>query len=248
MGAYTQVMAFDLTGYRQVGIPALAAVLAGQGLDLQAVCDKLDRDWGVKHTELSELAAIQPTLKGGCDSLSCEARTRCPFHRGAQGQLSQGRSNAEAVMSACQAKLKAHCCKSPLPINLGKDFQFYTLGWWYGNELGLEYDAAERAFFAAKDRLPLLLARLCKRAGIWGWADGGFGEGCLGWLSAEEALQLAEDLAAYDLSANAPLPVDLQDDYVRQVTLPAMRACLAQLRDFAQLCGTQQWGLLLERH
>ncbi len=228
MGAYTEVMAFDLASYRQVGVLALAAVLQEQSLDLQSFCDRLDRDWGVKHTGLSELAAIQPTLRGGCDSPLCEARKRCPFHRGAQAHL-----KAETVMRLCQAKAKIHCLESPTPVNLGKDFQFYALAWWYGNELGLEYDAAERAFFAAQDRLPLLLARLCKRAAIWGWADGGYGEGLLGWLNAEEALQLAEDLQA--------------DDYLGPETLPAMRASLAQLRDFAQLCGSQQLGILLER-
>jgi hypothetical protein len=39
----------------------------------------------------------------------------------------------------------------------------------------------------------------------------------------------------------------LEDDDVRQETLPAMRARLAQLRDFAQVCGSQQLGLFLER-
>lgn len=114
--------------------------------------------------------------------------------------------------------------------------------------MGLEYDAAKQAFLTAQDPLPLLLARLCKRAGIWGWADGGFGEGLLGWLSAEEALQLAVALSAYDLSAHASLPADLEDDYLRTEILPEMRTRLGQLQAFAHSCGNQGWGILLERH
>jgi len=241
MGAYTQVMAFDLERYRESELPDLRAALAKW--DLLEACQKLDLDLGVKHHGLSTLSEIQADRQGGCNATDCEARERCPFHRRSQAPL-----RSEHFMRVFQAKAKAHWLESPAPVNLGKDFQFYTLAWWYGNELGLEYTDAERAFLAAQDRLPLLLARLCKRAAIWGWADGGYGEGCLGWLSAEEALQLAEDLAAYDLSGDAPLPADLQDNVVRQVTLPAMRACLAQLRDFAQICGSQQLGLFLERH
>lgn len=151
-------------------------------------------------------------------------------------------------MQACQAQVTAHCLENPQAVNLGKKLQLYTLAWWYGNEMGHEYTAAEQFFFAAQDRLPLLLGRLCKRAGIWGWADGGYGEGCLGWLSAEEALQLAEDLQAYDLSVHAALPANLEDDYLREVAVPSMRASLAELRDFAQACGRQQLGIFLERH
>lgn len=214
---------------------------SGLALDLESICHKLNHHLGVQHESVAELAAIQPTIRGGCDSDSCMALSRCPFRR------IQSTISSELVMSIFQKMVKSSCLEVPSPVILGRHFQFYELGWWYGNEMGLEYEAAEQFFLKANDELTLLLAQLCKRGGIWGWADGGYGEGLLGWLSREECLTLATQLDAYDFSESAPIPSELNDHYLRKESLPNMRLAMAQLRDFARLCGGQQLGLLLER-
>lgn len=286
MGAFSQIVAFDLERHERLVVPALREFLnsgslseelqpifdkqlqqsllaedrntkfyakhpkwseqlqilhSGLGLDLTSVCHKLDHHLGVQHESVAELAAIQPTIRGGCNSDHCMTRSICPF-RGIQTKIS-----SELEMSLFQKMVKTSCLEVPPPVILGRHFQFYELGWWYGNEMGLEYEAAKQFFLAAQDELTLLLARLCKRGGIWGWGDGGYGEGLLGWLSGEECLKLAVCLDAYDLSESAPIPIELSDNFLREESLPNMRLAMAHLRDYARLCGTQQLGILLER-
>lgn len=82
--------------------------------------------------------------------------------------------------------------------------------------------------------------------GLLLWGDGGFGEGLLGWLDATEAGALADALAAYDLSPNAPSP-ERYDEYSRQHELPPARALVGKLRDQARRCGERGLGVLLRR-
>lgn len=285
MGAYSQVIAFDLNEHRQRVVPALCELLdsgqmsgvletlfvcsyrrarasegihaefyrkhpkvsdqmlalqAGLGLKLGQSCPCLDSDLGVRHTSLAELLAVRPDRLGGCDAQAGQGRELCAFNRHGSQPLS-----AEWLMALFQQLVKTACRDEPPAEGLGRRLDLTGLSWWYGNEAGLDYDAAERFFEAAKDPVVLLLARLSKRGGIWGWADGGYGEGLLGWLDAEECLQLSEGLAAYDLSATAALP-ELEDDFLRQ-QLPERRAEMACLRDFALSCSQQGLGILLER-
>lgn len=213
----------------------------GLGLDLAQVCLVLDQSLGLKYEELGHLADIQPSLKGGCKSQDCPARRRCPFH-----PLQQETISAELVMQLFQQAVRSSSLADPEPLSLGRNFQLYQLSWWYGNEIGLEYDAAEKFFLASSDPLALLLARLCKRAAIWGWRDGGSGEGLLGWLSPQESYQLADQLEVYQLAAQAEVPDEL-DAYLRETMLPAMRMALSQLQNFALSCHSQGLGILLIR-
>lgn len=283
MGAFSQIVAFDMERHDRIVVPVLREFLnsgsvseelqpifdrqyqqslvaeernsnfytthpkwseqlqrlhAGLDLDLANVCHKLDLHLGAQHVSVAELAEIQPSIQGGCHSETCMARNLCPF-RGIQTKIS-----SELVMSLFQNMVKTSCVGVPTPVILGRHFQFYEIAWWYGNEMGLEYEAAETFFLTATDELTWLLARLCKRGSIWGWGDGGYGEGLWGWLSGEECLKLVTHLEAYDLSTGSPIPSELSDDVLQ---LQNMRVVMSQLRDYARLCGTQQLGILLER-
>ena len=121
-------------------------------------------------------------------------------------------------MPLFQQMVKTSCLALPPALTLGRHFQLTQICWWYGHEMGLEYEMAERFFLASQDDLALLLTRLCQRGAIWGWGDGGYGEGLLGWLGREECLRLAEGLAAYDLSPIAPVPNGLTDLYLIQIS------------------------------
>ncbi|MEZ0371435.1 MAG: hypothetical protein ACAI44_20245 [Candidatus Sericytochromatia bacterium] len=224
------------------GSLVLEALKAGLRIDLSTVCNCLDQDLGARHTTAAELAAIQPGPKGGCHSDSCIAPRACPFH-----VLPPEVSDSEDTMSIFQQMVMTSSVEPPAALVLGRHFGFDRLCDWYGNEIGREDAAARQFFLSAHDALPLLLARLCKRGGIWGWRDGGYGEGLLGWLSWQEGLKLAKLLDAYDLLAEAAVPASLSDEYVREQVLPAMRLTLADLRDYARNCASQQLGILLER-
>jgi hypothetical protein len=47
------------------------------------------------------------------------------------------------------------------------------------------------------------LLRLGRRGAAIGWADGGFGEGLLGWLDRDETATLVDALDAYPLGPDA---------------------------------------------
>lgn len=223
------------------GSELLAEIRAGLGLDLVQACETLDAELGAVHEGVSDLIAIVPSLSGGCTSTDCALRQRCPFH-----PLNRRPLLAEIMMDLFQQLVMSSSRSEPV-FQLGKDFVLHQLIAWYSYELGHDDDEAEARFMAAQDELPLLLARLCKRGGIWGWGDGGFGEGLLGWLSPEEASRLAEALSAYELSPAAPIPPGLSDPYVGEQVLPELRGKLVLLRDAAAAFADRGLGILLKR-
>lgn len=223
------------------GSEQLAALQAGLGLEINAVCHCLDQELGLRHSSLAELAEARPDIAGGCHVAECAAKGQCPFHRHCGPVIAP-----ELLMALFQSCVNSSVVEYPPPITPGRHFQLHGLEAWYGHEAGVADEAAEAFFRASQDELPLLLARLCKRGAIWGWASGGFGEGLLGWLNPEESLRLVAALEPYALEAEAPWPAGL-DPYTAAEILPRMRQALAGLRDFAGLCASQGLGLLAQR-
>ncbi|PKL76451.1 MAG: hypothetical protein CVV27_10215 [Candidatus Melainabacteria bacterium HGW-Melainabacteria-1] len=219
----------------------LDALCAGLQLDLAQDCTWLDETLGVRHMNLAELLTVQPARQGGCDNSNCAVRSRCPFYR---HPILLDHPDAEIAMGLFQNLTTSFIRHDLPPLHAGRLGQFRDLQLWYGFELGLEDDQAEAAFLAARDELPLLLARLTKRGAIWGWADGGFGEGLLGWLDPNECWQMAEALDVYDVSAELP---ELFDPYDQAVVLPELRQLMAELSELAKGCLNLGLGILTVR-
>lgn len=96
MGAYTQVLAFDLERYRQEGVPALQEKLDQHSPDLRTLCHRLDRDWGVAHSQLSELACIHPFHQGGVIPTNVKLAATVPFTQEPRADSTQNSSCAPA--------------------------------------------------------------------------------------------------------------------------------------------------------
>lgn len=206
------------------------------------LCEQLDADLGAKAKSLQAFAELVPQIHGACQSASCIERSLCVFN-----PQSAGYTHAEAVMRLFQQLVKSSCLEQPEAVLLGKSFQFDSWPDWYGYEAGYQDDLRAVYELAARDSLAWKLARLTRRGAIWGWADGGYGEGLLGWLSPAECLDLCESLRVYDLQPDAPLPAELSDPFVQTQWLPEFRQSLLRLQDFAWDCGHQGLGMLLER-
>lgn len=220
----------------------LQQLQAGLGIELASVCEWMDTDLGTAHQSAADLKDKLQSTRGGCLSEHCTAREKCPFRR-----YSGPESYATTTMRVFQEMVMSSCENASLPsLQLLRSFSLRGVVDWYGYELGTQEDAADQAFFAAQDVLPLLLARLFRRGSTWGDRGGGSGEGLLGWLSPAESQQLAAALAAYDLTAKAAVPEGAWDHFVRDTLLPELRQQMADVRDFAQACADQQLGILME--
>lgn len=258
MGATTELIAFDHHHHVEIVVPALRAFLAGETIpdwldeilpsadshpyqhldvELDLVCGQLDAALGVRGT-LNELVAINPSIAGGCVSL-CSAQSKCPFHK-------SGSIPAEAAMEVFQNAFLTNIVAQPESVFLGRHAQYRDLAWWYGWELGND-EKEEQLFLTSNDNLPLLITLLTKRGAVWGWSDGGFGEGLLGWLDEKEGSALVEALDAYDLSASAESLDTFFDPYTKTDALPEMRQVMDKIIQFTLEASSLNLGVVMVR-
>ena len=222
----------------------LDGLAAGLGIELTAVCAFLDDELAVREAPPGGWLDVYGRIDGACAAAGCAVRARCPMHRD-QG----GPAKAEQFGWLIKDAAFACCVEAPAPVELGRHATLGAFGSWYGLELGVDAwdaDALATAYRQARGPLARLLIALTRRGAGWGWGDGGFGEGLLGWLDPEEAAALAAGLAAYDLTPNAAVPAGLRE-YDSEVELPAARARMAQLRDMAAACAARGLGVLMRR-
>ena len=221
----------------------LEALADGLGIRLEDDCELLDDSLAVSTRSPAAMAAIVPSLRGACPSPDCVVQARCPMHR---SQL--GPTSAEVFGDLIKAAVFGCCVAAPPDVVLGRNGTAFELSWWYEHEAGRGNDDgdAEARFLAGTDPLVGLLVALCHRGAAWGWGDGGYGEGLLGWLDAAEAAALADARDAYDLTASAQI-ASSYDDYTRTEALPAARAMVGRVRDQARRCAAGGLGVLLRR-
>lgn len=233
MGAFSELFAFDHQRHVAIVVPALRARL--RELDVVVPCATLDDELGARHASASHLTALVPTLRGGCVRAECPFASRCPLY------VAHGTAIcSEAFQREVQEAVRGSVLDAPPPVLLGRHAQWYDFASGFGWELGRDEDRD------VLDVLPLLLMRLARRGAPWGWGDGGFGEGFLGWLSARESHALAGELDGYDLDAHAAAP-KLEDPHVRDVVLPEMRSVMARVRSMARACAERDLGIALVR-
>lgn len=222
----------------------LTGLAAGLGIDLATGCAFLDDDLAVREASPGGWLDVYARIDGACAAASCAVRARCPMHRD-QG----GPAGAEQFGWLIKDAAFACCVDAPPAVELGRHATQGAFGSWYGLELGVDawdVDPLAIAYRRARDPLARLLVALTRRGAGWGWGDGGFGEGLLGWLDPEEAAALAAGLAAYDLTPIAAVPAGLSA-YDTEVELPAARARMAQLQDMAAACAARGLGVLMRR-
>lgn len=216
---------------------ALLALGDGLGVDVFGACELLS-GLAVLDDDLT-LHSVRPLLGGPCASLACAHRSRCPLHG-----AGQDRCDAEALMTFLRETISSTCASEPTV--LGRHAQWYDVIDWHAYESGREVSDADEHVLAHHEELALLL-RLFKRGAAIGWADGGYGEGLLGWLDADETRRLAATLAV--LPPDAPTPPRLVeiDPYVASDVLPARRAMMATLVSSARTAAMRGVGLVIIR-
>jgi hypothetical protein len=208
--------------YKTHARPSLAFDRFVRGtVDLSADCVRLDASFALVETRRGVLMGQVPHQRGGCDAVRCRARRSCPLYDDA---------DAEEMMAIVQAAVRSSCRGEP--VMLGRHGTLFDFVRWYAREVG-EAAEAQEVFLAAADPLPDLLLELCRRCALWGWADGGHGEGLLGWLDGEETRVLAECLEVHDLASS------------EDGELGRGRQVMARVREAATAAGGG--GLLLER-
>jgi hypothetical protein len=221
----------------------LDALAAGLGIRLREHCALLDDSLAVSARSPAEMAAIVPSMHGACPSTACVVQARCPMHR-----TQAGPTRAEMFGSLVKAAVLGCCVDDPPDAVLGRRGTLFELSWWYEHEAGRGDDDGDTVdrFLAGTDPLVALLVALTRRGAAWGWGDGGFGEGLLGWLDVAETAALADALDAYDLAADAPASPDY-DDYTRSELLPRARAMVGSIGVHARSCSARGRGVLQRR-
>lgn len=221
----------------------LDALAAGLGIALVEECAFLDDDLAVREAPPGGWLEVSARIDGACAAAGCAVRARCPMHRDQRGP-----ARAEQFGALIKDAAFACCVEAPAAVELGRRGTLPGFRAWYGFERGGEVSdgALELAYRRGDDRVARLLVALTRRGAGWGWGDGGFGEGLLGWLDAEEAATLAAGLAAFDLAPTAAAPAGL-GEYEAAVELPAARARMALVRDMAAACAARGLGMLMRR-
>ncbi|MBL8626153.1 MAG: hypothetical protein JNK64_32865 [Myxococcales bacterium] len=222
----------------------LEGLAAGLGIELAAVCAFLDDDLAVREAPPGGWLDVHARIDGACAAAGCAVRARCPMHRDQRGP-----AKAEQFGGLIKDAAFACCVDAPPVVELGRHATLASFSVWYGLERGVDpwgTEVLERAYRQGDDPLARLLVALSRRGAGWGWGDGGFGEGLLGWLAPEEAAALAAGLAAYDLTPTAAVPAGLSE-HDAEVELPAARARMAKLRDMAAACAARGLGVLMRR-
>lgn len=207
-------------------------------------CEALRPDLGLRD-ENSVLLTLTPVMAGACRSADCAGIAHCILHPSGDGVELAERFNALVQMAYV-----GHCCGQSRV--LGRDAQWHHFQDWYAMELGEDgWEWTDSVAYAHVGRDPVLalLLRLSKRGAAIGWADGGFGEGLLGWLDPDETSRLAAGLAAYDLTPTAPIPEVLKfaDPYMATDYLPEMRRVMTHIRSAASQAVSAGSGLALTR-
>jgi hypothetical protein len=235
MGAYSTLCAFDVERLRTLGAPAVRAQLtADAGIDLGRDCSLLDDTLGLAATTPAAMAAVVPRMDGACSSDTCAVAARCPMHG-----LQSGPLRAEAFGDWVQRTVLACCVAAPLRVILGRHGTAFGLACFHERAHGRD---EPDAFLKGDEPFVHLATRLTRRAAAWGWADGGSGEGVLGWLDAPEAQRLAHELEAL-LWLGKGLPSVDGDEAFDE----ALREMAEGMRDQASRCAALGLGVLLRR-
>lgn len=266
MGAYSAIHDLDYRVLRDEVAPALRRLVAGPAgstepdwlaellkgemgvcrksalVPVFGDCEALRPDLGLRDDD-SILLTLTPVMAGACRSASCPGIPHCILHPSGEGM-----ELAETFNALVQMAYVGHCCGQP--VVLGRDAQWHHFQDWYAMEKGEDgWEWTDGVAFAHVSRDPVLalLLRLSKRGAAIGWADGGFGEGLLGWLDPDETSRLVAGLAEYDLSASAPIPETLKhaDPYMATDYLPEMRRVMTHIRSAAQAAMAKGAGLAL---
>ncbi|MBP6848373.1 MAG: hypothetical protein KA201_31720 [Kofleriaceae bacterium] len=222
----------------------LDGLAAGLGIELAAVCAFLDDDLAVREAPPGGWLDVHARIDGACAAAGCAVRARCPMHRDQRGP-----AKAEQFGGLIKDAAFACCVEAPAPVELGRHATLASFSVWYGLERGVDpwgTEVLERAYRQGDDPLARLLVALSRRGAGWGWGDGGFGEGLLGWLDAGEAGTLAVLLAGFDLAPTAPAPAALSE-HDASVELPAARAPIARIGAMAAACAARGLGVQLRR-
>ena len=150
---------------------------SGSWVELSQECVALDGALGVDERSVAGLCFFAPSIDGGC-GLECEASSRCPFHR-------KSSLWAELAMELFQQAARRCVLELPEVVMVGRRGTVFDFERWYLERRGQDWGKADWERFEG-DPLAVGLALLGRRAAVWGWGDGGYGEGLLGWLGPEE--------------------------------------------------------------
>jgi hypothetical protein len=207
-----------------------------QGLEVEAgPCESLEADLRVRD---ALLLTLQPSIDGACAAQQCPHRGRRPLHPEGQSLVSN-----ELLLELLQRTIRAQSLSES--VSLGRAAIWLFVEDWFWMELGDDAHAATTNFAEAAPLVQMLL-RLFKRGAVIGWADGGSGEGILGWLAPDECGDFADALRSHP-HASALVCAGFEDPHNATSHLPQMREVMEKVLRQADEAVRRGKGLLLTR-